>query len=148
MSIQKENLISSYETLFICDLSQGEAAVKALVDKFIGLISENGTLTSVNEWGKRRLAYPINDLNEGYYVLSTFNAPHAFPAELERLFKINDGIMRSMVIRTEDNDAEAITYESKITVEPVVEAAAEEAVEETVEEAPAAEEAVAENTEA
>ena len=148
MSIQKENLISSYETLFICDLSQGEAAVKALVDKFIGLISENGTLTSVNEWGKRRLAYPINDLNEGYYVLATFNAPHAFPAELERIYKITEGIMRSMVIRTEDNNAEAITYESKINVEAVAEAVAEEAVAETVEEAPAAEEAVAENTEA
>lgn len=115
---QKDKLVSSYETLFICDLSLGEAAVKALVDKFIGMITDNGTLTGVNEWGKRRLAYPINDLNEGYYVLATFNAPHDFPTELERVFNITEGIMRSMVIKTEDSEGEAVTYQSKLVSSP------------------------------
>lgn len=113
-----EKIFSSYETLFICDLSLGDGGVRALVDKFIGMISEAGKLTGVNEWGKRRLAYPINDLNEGYYVLATFNAPQDFPNELERVFNITDGIMRSMVIKTEYSDAEAVTYQSKLTAAP------------------------------
>lgn len=53
-------------------------------------------ISAVNEWGKRRLAYPINDLNEGYYVLISFKSGAAFIAELERVFNITDGIMRSM----------------------------------------------------
>ena len=116
--IQKQTVISSYETLFICDLSKGDAAVKALVEKFIGMISENGTLTGVNEWGKRRLAYAINDMNEGYYVLATFNSVHSFPAELERVFNITDGILRSIVIRTEDTNGEEVTYEPKLMAAP------------------------------
>ena len=59
-------IISSYETLFIVDVEQGDDAVKALVEKFTGLIAANGTIEAVNEWGKRKLAYPINDKNEGY----------------------------------------------------------------------------------
>lgn len=143
-----EKVINSYESLFIVNVTKGDEALEATVNKFVSLIEANAEVIDVAKWGKRRLAYPINDLNEGYYVLATFNAPHAFPAELERIYKITEGIMRSMVIRTEDNNAEAITYESKINVEAVAEAVAEEAVAETVEEAPAAEEAVAENTEA
>lgn len=140
-----EKLYSSYETLFICDISAGDEAVRALVSKFIGMIAEAGKLTAVNEWGKRRLAYPINDMNEGYYVLANFNAPHDFIAELERVFHITEGIMRSMVIRVEDNDAEEIKYEPKAVVieaAPVEEAEAP-AEEAPVEEAPAAEEAEA-----
>jgi len=144
-----EKKFSSYETLFICDLTAGENNVKALVEKFIGMISEAGKLTSVNEWGKRRLAYPINDLNEGYYVLATFNAPQDFPAELERVFHITDGILRSMVIKTEYTDAEEITYHSKLAEAPAeavieTEDAAEEAEEIVVE---VVEEAAEETTE-
>ena len=96
-----EKIRSSYETLFVVDLQSGEEAVKALVEKFTALIAENGTITEVNEWGKRRLAYPINDLNEGYYVLVKFDAPAEFPAELERVYHITEGIMRSMIVRIE-----------------------------------------------
>lgn len=143
-----EKQYSSYETLFICDLSQGGEAVRALVAKFVGLIADNAKLTGVNEWGKRRMAYPINDLNDGYYVLATFNGPHDFPAELERIFNITEGILRAIVIKTEDNDAEEIKYVPKtVVVEAPVEKAPEESVEEeavetaeVVEEAPAAEE--------
>ena len=93
--------IGSYETLFVVDLTPGEEAVKALIEKFTSLIAANGTVTEVNEWGKRRFAYPINDMNDGYYVLVKFTAPREFPAELERIFNITDGIMRSIVTAEE-----------------------------------------------
>ena len=93
--MEKNN--ASYEVLFVDDLTPGEEGVKALVEKFTSLIAENGTVNEVNEWGKRRLAYPINDMNDGYYVLVKFSAPTDFPAELERIFGITDGILRSMV---------------------------------------------------
>ena len=82
------------------------------------MINAAGKLTGVNEWGKRRFAYPINDLNEGYYVLATFNAPQNFPNELERVYNITDGIMRSMVIKTEPVVAEAVKVESKAVPAP------------------------------
>ena len=94
-----EKVNAAYETLFIVDLSLGDDGVRALVDKFVGMIAENGQITETAEWGKRRLAYPINDLNEGYYVLVNFTAPAEFPDELERVFHITDGNMRSMTIR-------------------------------------------------
>ena len=90
---------ATYETLFIVDMTAGESAVKATVEKFKAIISENGEITGINEWGKRRLAYPINDKNEGYYVLVTFNAPTDFPAELGRIFGITEDIMRSVTTR-------------------------------------------------
>ena len=101
--MEKNN--ASYETLFVVDLSKGEEAVKSVIGKFTSLIADNGTVNEVNEWGKRRLAYPINDQNEGYYVLVTFNADAAFPAELERIFGITEGIMRSIVIRHDEKKA-------------------------------------------
>ncbi len=93
--------VNAYETLFIVDMSEGEAAVKALVEKFKTLIAENAEITGVNEWGKRHLAYEINDKKEGYYVLVNFSAPTDFPAELERVFGITEGIMRYMVTRVD-----------------------------------------------
>ena len=97
--MEKNN--GSYEVLFVVDLTPGEEAVKALVEKFTSMIAANGTVNEVNEWGKRRLAYPINDMNDGYYVLVKFSAPTDFPAELERVFSITEGIMRSMVTAVE-----------------------------------------------
>ena len=64
--------------------------------KFKTLVEQNGTLAEVEEWGKRHLAYPINDLTEGYYVLMTFNAKPEFPRELDRILRITDGVMRSL----------------------------------------------------
>ena len=75
-----EQLKSMYETVFIVNNTIGEEAVKAVVEKFTKLITDNGEIESVNEWGVRKLAYPIQDLNEGYYVLVKFSAPHEFPA--------------------------------------------------------------------
>ena len=84
-----------YESLFIVDVTGGEDAVKASVEKFVGLINANSeTVYEVNEWGKRRLAYPINDMAEGYYVLMNMETKPEFPAELERVMKITEGVMR------------------------------------------------------
>ena len=72
--------------------------IAALMEKFKAIVEAEGTLTGIEEWGKRRLAYPINDLMEGYYVLMTFNAAAAIPAELDRIFRITDGVMRSLIV--------------------------------------------------
>ena len=98
---------NSYETLFIIDASLSEEAIKGLVDKFTALIAEHGKVSEVNEWGKRRLAYPINDKEEGYYFLVNYESEGNLPAELERIFGITEGIMRSIVIRHEDKKAAA-----------------------------------------
>ena len=90
-----------YEVLYIIDPAQGEEGIAALVEKFKALVEAHGTLTSIDEWGKRRLAYPINDLMEGYYVLMTMDTKPEFPAELDRVFKITDGIMRSLITDVE-----------------------------------------------
>lgn len=90
-----------YETIFIVNNSLGEEAVKALVEKFTSLIAANGAIETVNEWGVRRLAYPIEDYTEGYYVLVKFTSAHDFPAELDRVYNITDGILRSLIVKCE-----------------------------------------------
>ncbi len=94
-----EKILSKYETMFIVDVSGGEEATSAVVAKFKSLIEANGTVESFDEWGKRRLAYPINDMNDGYYVLVKFEAEPSFVSELERIFNITEGVMRSMTIK-------------------------------------------------
>ena len=137
-----ENVINSYETLFIADISNGEEAAKATAEKFTSLIGSNGTIVEVDTWGKRRLAYLINDMSEGYYTVVTFKAAPSFIAELERQFNIDETIMRSMTVRL---DFEPVA--KKVVVEePVVEEVVVEAVEEAVEE-PAVEEVVATDAE-
>lgn len=114
-----------YESMFVVDVTDGEDAVKASVEKFVGLISNNAeTVYEVNEWGKRRLAYPINDKPEGYYVVVTFKGQPSFPAEFERLCKIDENILRSIVIRLENEPVVKAAEVAPETVEaPVVEEA-------------------------
>ena len=92
-------MTGKYEVMMVFSLKNGEEAAVALKDKFQAMIEANGTIDSVDEWGKRRLAYLINDEAEGYYVLINFDAQPDFPAELDRVFKITDGVLRSMIIR-------------------------------------------------
>ena len=94
-------LSAKYEILYIIDPAQGEEGIAALVEKFKGIVENHGTLTSVDEWGKRHLAYPINDLMEGYYVLMNFESKPEFPAELERVMKITEGVMRCLTTAVE-----------------------------------------------
>ena len=93
--------MNKYETIFVVNSTLGEENVKALVEKFTSLIGSNGTIESVNEWGNRRFAYPIEDLTEGYYVLVKFESAPAFPSELERIYNITDGILRSLIVKCE-----------------------------------------------
>ena len=109
-----ENIINSYETLFITDVSNGEEATKTTVDKFTGLIASNGEIIEVAQWGKRRLAYPINDMPEGYYTVVTHKSAPSFLAELDRLFNIDESIMRSMTIKL---DFEPVAKEEEVVVE-------------------------------
>ena len=90
------NLTKSYETVFVLSNKLTEEATAELVKKFTDLIAANGTIDSIDEWGKRRLAYEIDYEQEGYYVLVNFTAPHEFPAELDRIYKITEGVIRSL----------------------------------------------------
>lgn len=92
-------MTNKYEALMIFSVAGGEEAVNGLKEKFNELIAKNGTVENVDEWGKRRLAYLINDEAEGFYVFTTFTAEPSFPAELERIAKITDGVLRVMVIK-------------------------------------------------
>lgn len=94
--------INKYETIFVIDATKADEEIAALVEKFKSLIEANGEIVSVDDWGKRRLAYPINDLTEGYYVLINFKSGTDFPAELERVYGITDGIIRDIVVKSEE----------------------------------------------
>ncbi|MCF0123577.1 MAG: 30S ribosomal protein S6 [Ruminiclostridium sp.] len=89
---------ANYEVVYILDPALGEEGIAAMIEKFKALVETQGTVSEVDEWGKRRLAYPINDLTEGYYVLMTFTAEPSLPAEIDRVMKITEGVMRSMII--------------------------------------------------
>ena len=88
---------ANYELMYIIDADLGEEQIAAMVDKFKTLIEANGTVDELEEMGKRKLAYLINDKPEGYYVLVKFTSGPQFPAELDRVLKITDGIMRSLI---------------------------------------------------
>ena len=92
---------AKYKVIYIIDPAQGEEGIAALVEKFKAIVEDHGTLNSIDEWGKRRLAYPINDMTEGYYVLIEFTSAPAFPAELDRVFNITEGVMRSLIVAQE-----------------------------------------------
>ena len=123
-----EKKICSYETLFAVSGNLAEDDCKALVEKFVNLVKENGTDVEVNEWGKRRFAYPINYVTEGYYVLVSYKSNADFPQELERQFGITEGILRYMTTtKCEKSAAKAEPAVSETDAEAVAE------VEETTE---------------
>ena len=92
-------LDAKYEAMVVLSVkTNDEEQIKALIGKFSDIIKNNGTLEGVDEWGKRKLAYDINYESEGYYVLYNFESKPDFPAELERVISITDGVLRSMVV--------------------------------------------------
>ena len=93
----------SYEAVFIFSMTLGEEGIAAIKEKFQTLIEQNAEIGEVDEWGKRRLAYPINFMNEGYYVLINFKSGPEFPKELERVYGITDGVLRDIVVRREED---------------------------------------------
>ena len=137
-----EKIISSYECMFIINCASGDDAAKATVEKFTSTITANAEIVEVAEWGRRRLAYPIDDMNEGYYVVVTFKSEGAFPAELQRLANIDESVMRCMVIKLDYDAAEAAA--KKAAAAEAAAAAVAEAVEAEAAEAEAVVEADAE----
>ena len=90
---------NKYEVAMVFSVKSGDEEVKALLEKFQALIAENATVENVDDWGKRKLADPINYETDGYYVFTTFTSAPEFPAELERVAGITDGVLRVMVIK-------------------------------------------------
>ena len=93
---------ANYEVVYIMDPALGEEAIAAMIEKFKTLVETQGTVAAIDDWGKRRLAYPIEDQTEGVYTLIRFESAPAFPAELDRIYKITDGIMRSIIVCLDD----------------------------------------------
>ena len=92
-------MTNKYEACMIFSVAGGEEATNGLKEKFANLIAENGTVENVDEWGKRKLAYLIDDEAEGFYVFTTFTAAAEFPAELERVAGITEGVLRIMITK-------------------------------------------------
>lgn len=99
--------INQYETVIILSTKLGEEGSNALMEKFKERIAKNGTVESVDNWGKRRLAYPINKENEGFYTLINFSSTPDFTAELDRRYQITDGVLRTLIIKKDPKKAVA-----------------------------------------
>ena len=130
-----EKKLCSYEALFTVVATLPEDELRAVVDKFTSLINENATDVSVNEWGKRRLAYPIRYNNEGYTVLVSFKSEPSFPRELERQLRISDRVLRVLITRKQGN---AVAAAPAAVAEAATEAAVAAAAETPAAETPAA----------
>ena len=136
--------MNKYELVYVIDVSLDDEARKAVVDRFNGMIEQNGgKVTKVEEWGKCRLAYPINYKTEGYYLLVNFESEATLPREIERNMQIADAILRYLIVKVEEKRSNV--KPRPVRVAPAAEEpAAEEAVaEEAAAEEPAVEEAPA-----
>jgi len=91
-----------YEGMFIFYPSLEEEKRAKLQERFKGIIEENGTISNVDEWGIRKLAYLIDDIGEGYYVLVNFESTPEVVKELDRVARISDGIMRHMITKADE----------------------------------------------
>ena len=124
-----------YETVIVTSAKLGEEGSAALVERFKALIAEHGTVQSVDDWGKRRFAYPINKQTEGYYTLINFESKPDFTAELDRRYQIADGIMRTLIVKrdprhiVERKPKPEKTEEADIDVEAIAVEAVETAAE-------------------
>lgn len=93
--------MNKYELMYILKTNTEEEKRTQLLEKFKGIVTQNGEVENVEEWGNRKLAYEINKVNEGYYVLVNFNAAPDVPKELDRNLKIADEVIRHMIVRLE-----------------------------------------------
>ncbi|MGI6584958.1 MAG: 30S ribosomal protein S6 [Gracilibacteraceae bacterium] len=94
--------MSKYETIYIVRPTVDEEGIEALQEKFKSIIEENGEIETIDDWGKRKLAYLIDDIGEGHYVYMKFKATHVVPKELDRVFGITEEILRHMIIKIEE----------------------------------------------
>ena len=93
---------NSYEAVLVISMKLGEEGINSMIEKFQTLIEANATLDGVDKWGKRRLAYMINKESEAYYVMFNFTSESEFTAELDRVCKITDGVIRSLITKKEN----------------------------------------------
>ncbi len=136
--------MNQYEVMYVIDTALEEGARSELINRFSNIVTNNGgKVDRVDEWGKRRLAYPINYKTEGYYVLMYMTAPADLPRELERNLQISESVLRYLVIRFEG----AIPAKRE-PLKPFVAREAAPAEAAPVAEAPAAVEAKAEEADA
>lgn len=91
--------MTNYETMIVVSVADGEEKTQAVVEKFKALIEANGTIANVDDWGKRKLAYAINYEPDGYYVVITFASEPDFPAELDRVANITEGVLRLQTVK-------------------------------------------------
>ncbi|KXB34392.1 30S ribosomal protein S6 [Atopobium deltae] len=97
--------MKAYELLFFVDPSSNEEVRAGIMKRVEVAITENGgQVDSVDDWGKRKLAFEIDKLNEGDYTLINFHADPTQIAELDRILRINDAVKRHMVVRRPDKD--------------------------------------------
>ena len=96
-----EAIVHSYETVIMLNLKLGEEGIQEMLEKFKTMITENGELGTIEDWGKRRLAYPIQDENEAYYTLINFTCGPEFLSELDRIYQITDGVLRTLIVRND-----------------------------------------------
>ncbi len=91
-----------YELMYILNPALGEEAINAITEKIQALIESSATIDQVDAWGRRKLAYEIDDQREGHYMLVNFSSDVEFPKELERVLKITEGVLRYLVVRVDD----------------------------------------------
>ena len=128
--------MNKYELVYVIDVNLEDEARKAVIDRFNGMIEQNGgKVTKVEEWGKRRLAYPINYKTEGYYVLVNFESEATLPREIERTMQIAESILRYLIVKVEDKRSNV--KPRPVRVAPAEEAAAEAPAEAEAPAAPA-----------
>ena len=122
-----------YETVIVTSAKLGEEGSAELVNRFKALIEEHGTVEGVDDWGKRRFAYPIQKQTEGYYTLINFQSSPEFTAELDRRYQITDGILRTIIIKRDPRHVNAQKAQKTEEKNIDVEAIAAEAVESSAE---------------
>ncbi len=126
-----EKIKQDYESILVVSCKLSDEEIAGVVGKFRSLIEENAVLESVEEWGKRKLAYLINKETDGYYVLFNFSSDPDFPAELNRIYNITDGVLRSLVVKRvrKNESTQTAQTDSEFEAEPVAAESAPEAVE-------------------
>ncbi len=96
--------MNKYESIFIVSTLLEDEKIQEIIEKVKNLVETSGQLEKIDEWGKRRLAYDINDQKEGYYTLMQFSAEPEFPIELERIYKITEGVIKYIILRRDKKE--------------------------------------------
>ncbi len=96
--------MNKYETIFVLSALLEDEKIQEIITKVKTLIETSAQLEKADEWGKKRLAYEIDDQKEGYYTLMQFSAAPEFPTELERIYKITEGVLKYLIIRRDEKE--------------------------------------------